>query len=194
MRHAVLFLVMATLPSHTEAGGCQAQARVVQSTAIVSQNVVASTFAVPVAVPVVTLQQPGVLFSYGAYQSGGSSGAAAGMSCGCAAAHGEADAGVHALGGAVAPPGVTVLKGRCAKCHTGPDAKGGISMFSGDGKWAAGWQSHAQRIFEAVLDGTMPKGGKLSAEEKIAVIEYLRSLPNEPTPAKPVPPPEAPGD
>lgn len=170
-------LVAATLPASSDAGGCKA---VVSTTSVVqAASLVVTPFAVPVAVPVTVINPSGVLFAYGSPQP--SAAVQAAPSCTCPTCGGRADQ----AKGAAAPskhPGADVLLGRCAKCHTGNEAKGGIALFVAGPEavpiWRVGWQEHAQAVFAAVLDGNMPKGGDpLSPEEKLAIIEYLRAVP-----------------
>ena len=177
---ATALLVALTLPAPADAGGCQ----VVTSSVVQSSSLIVTPFAVPVAVPVTVLNPSGVLFAYGSPQPMAAAAQAEPPACTCGdcQVHGRAAGKQPTLAAALADhPGAAIVKGRCAKCHTGGEAKGGVRLFSGDEDgptWRPGWQEHAQAVFDAVLSGEMPKGGEpLNAEEKLAIIEFLRASP-----------------
>jgi hypothetical protein len=57
----------------------------------------------------------------------------------------------------------------CAQCHTGPDSRGGVTLFNAEGQWAP--EVSQAEIYRAVKSGRMPRGpSKFSAEQ----IERLR--------------------
>ncbi len=177
---AAALLVALTLPAPVDAGGCQ----VVTSSVVQSGSLIVTPFAVPVAVPVTVLNPSGVLFAYGSPRptASVSQDEPPACTCGDCQVHGRAAGKQSTIASPLADhPGAAILKGRCAKCHTGGEAKGGVRLFSADeagAAWRSGWQEHAQEVFDAVLSGEMPKGGDpLNAEEKLAIIEFLRATP-----------------
>jgi mono/diheme cytochrome c family protein len=54
------------------------------------------------------------------------------------------------------PPGVRVLQSRCAACHTGAAAKGGLVLFTDPETFAGVDRATADRILESVRSGAMP--------------------------------------
>ncbi len=138
-----------------------------------TSGLVITSFAVPVGVPVTTLNVPGVLYAYS--QASGS----------CACAHcrcGESAASPRestVTTQDVESPGAQVLRQRCARCHTGQEAKEHVQLFDDDGAPSAGWREHTQAMFEAIIERRMPKGGELSAEEKVQLIEWLLNASDE---------------
>jgi len=54
------------------------------------------------------------------------------------------------------PPGVRVLQSRCASCHTGAAAKGGLILFTDPETFAGVDRATADRILDSVRSGAMP--------------------------------------
>lgn len=167
-------LVAALAPAAAIAGG-----PAVVASASASSGLVITSFAVPVGVPVTTLNVPGVLFAYGqpnttAYAAAQTS--AGKCACGQCMCGGKASAKAEAprvQATAADSPGLAVLRQRCGACHSGGEAKENVRLFDENGDLAADWHDHAQAMFEAVVDRRMPKGGQLTAEEKVQLIEWL---------------------
>lgn len=75
--------------------------------------------------------------------------------------------------------GVAVLQSRCAACHTGatskkdPESGNPVVIFSEPGKLSA--EVDVVALMIAAEGDTMPKGGKLTADEKKAVRDMVRA-------------------
>jgi mono/diheme cytochrome c family protein len=59
----------------------------------------------------------------------------------------------------------TTLAARCAGCHTGPSARGGVTIFTEPGRLAALGPEELSTIDAVVLSGKMPKDGPLTLPE-----------------------------
>jgi hypothetical protein len=57
----------------------------------------------------------------------------------------------------------------CAQCHTGPDSRGGVTLFNAEGQWAP--EVSQAEIYRAVKSGRMPRGPQKFTE---AQVERLR--------------------
>lgn len=169
----------AAVTSRSIAGG-------VAAASSVSSGLTITSFAVPVGVPVTTLNVPGVLFAYGSpqpvVQAARSPQGCCCAACSCgqpraAAVRPSATAATEAVAESpvVESPGAVVLRQRCAECHSGDTAKGDVRLREANGSAAANWRDHVQAMFEAIVERRMPKGGELTAEEKVRLIEFLMS-------------------
>lgn len=163
-------------------GGVWAGGPISVASASASSGLVITSFAVPVGVPVTPLNVPGVLFAYSqpaipaAAPRAAAPGACACGECKCNGKTDERSQSARMTTQEVESSGAAVLRQRCAKCHTGAEAKEHVRLFEDDGVLADDWQRHAQAMFEAVIERRMPKGGVLSAEEKVQLIEWLVGL------------------
>jgi mono/diheme cytochrome c family protein len=63
------------------------------------------------------------------------------------------------------PAGVRVLQARCASCHTGPNGKGGLNLFSDATTFAGADQALADKILESVRSGAMPPATNAAGEQ-----------------------------
>jgi len=59
-----------------------------------------------------------------------------------------------------------VLVARCASCHTAPEGKGGLDLFTASGDAIPYDRRRWAEIQRSVLQGTMPKGKALDASDK----------------------------
>lgn len=72
-------------------------------------------------------------------------------------------------------PGELVMAQKCAVCHdeTTAKAKGGNKVYFKAGAFLDSPENVSAVIGAAIEDGSMPKGGKLSAEEKLDLMRRL---------------------
>ena len=70
-------------------------------------------------------------------------------------------------------PGLSVLRNSCAKCHDANVAavKGGKNVFFKDGEFIDEGDN-VSRCIQAIDDGSMPRGSKMSADEKYQALKY----------------------
>ncbi len=73
---------------------------------------------------------------------------------------------------ATAPATAGALVTACAQCHSGAAAKGGVKLFDGGKRLQLSGESLGDSL-QAVVDGRMPKGRKLSADDRLAVLADL---------------------
>jgi mono/diheme cytochrome c family protein len=80
---------------------------------------------------------------------------------------------------AVAQAVPAAFQNRCASCHGGGKAKGGVSLFNGLGQFTptrAGSPLSPAEIYDAtIVRATMPVGGTLSASEKNEITNWFRT-------------------
>ena len=119
-------------------------------------------FAVPVAVPVATVAEPALFYSYG-------SNADWDVRQSTEEASQRATSDVHD-NPAMSPP-VTILRRHCAACHSGPDAKGHLAMFDESGRLAEKLPRHV--MLEQIELGTMPRPAAASRLDE-AEVEAIR--------------------
>lgn len=75
------------------------------------------------------------------------------------------------------PAGLKVLRETCSRCHSGADAKKGFAIFDAKGTLTAK-AADIGKIVGAIDAGTMPPApGKLSFEQKYAVLKHLTVQP-----------------
>ncbi len=112
--------VVFTAGSIAWAGGVCQTANVVQSNALVqSSSLTVVPFAIPVAVPVATVANPAVLYSY-QQQAGVNVSSSSATTIKPAAP--------------VSTDPVAILQRHCVECHRGDGAQGHLSLFGNDGK------------------------------------------------------------
>lgn len=76
-----------------------------------------------------------------------------------------------------------IVRSRCASCHTGPNGKGGVSLFNENGQYAANidWST----IWYVTKQNRMPLGAdkdpskRLTTEERKQVLETMLSQPDQ---------------
>jgi hypothetical protein len=74
-------------------------------------------------------------------------------------------------------PSIPTALGRCAQCHTGEAAKGGIALFDAPGRLADLRPEDWAQVDDAVTSGRMPKGGPpLSLAEYRELGGFIRNL------------------
>lgn len=157
-------------------GGERGAARVTQRIAV-DRGLAVSGFAIPVGVPVAAVAGPLVVYSYRDAAGVATRPSERPVACGCGCCGGgraEIDTvGSLAVNGEE-PAGAAVLRQRCARCHGGSGAQGGVRLFSEQGTWEPGWRAKRKAVFSAIRDGVMPKGGPaLGDEEFTSVVEFL---------------------
>ncbi len=81
--------------------------------------------------------------------------------------------GGSAPGPAAVPSTGGALSAACARCHTGAGAKGKFKLFEEGGGPAALSGEQAGEALTAVIQGRMPQGKALTAEQKIQVLSEL---------------------
>jgi mono/diheme cytochrome c family protein len=121
-------------------------------------------FAIPVAVPVATVRQPSVLYSFRSYAAAYDYG-----SNQLRTEYSVPSTPVSARSGT--SEAALILARRCAACHSGPSAHGGLRLFGDDGDLLA--RLPRRRVLEAVEVGRMPmpaEAARLTRDE----IEVLR--------------------
>jgi mono/diheme cytochrome c family protein len=161
---ACLSLCLFAIRCQDAEAGCRVATRsfvhsnVVHS-AKVHQPFVATTFAVPVGVPV-SYTTPVAPFAPYWY----SSAAYIQQQQQAATAHSD---GLEASGGRNAP--LVLFNGKCVRCHSGEKPKAGLDLSD-----PANLDPETKlKAVRAVLDERMPKGGKLSAVEAGQVLDVL---------------------
>jgi mono/diheme cytochrome c family protein len=115
-------------------------------------------FAVPVAVPVATVRQPSVLYSFRSYASAYQTSPQMTAPAATPAMAKPADA-------------ASVLARRCASCHSGAAAQGRLALFDDTGALLS--KLPRRRIVEAVESGRMPQPAS-AVRLTNAEIELLR--------------------
>lgn len=169
--------------------------------AAATQQVVTS-FAVPVGVPVATVANPSLFYSYNAYAPQQAAASADVYSQSFEARLAERIAekiAARMAGGTFEAKALTVVDQHCAKCHSGPEPKGGFAVDLGPLTDSQKLKS-ISRVLSEDSGKRMPKGETLSAAELGKLIQFL-SAPSITAAAKPgpiraaveqVPPPPAP--
>lgn len=66
-----------------------------------------------------------------------------------------------------------IFANSCLGCHKPGDVKVGMKLFSEDGTVNTGDFSHRERVYRAVVENRMPKGSKLSDEEKVVLLNWF---------------------
>ncbi len=74
------------------------------------------------------------------------------------------------------PAAAAGVQTACASCHTGAAAKGGFVLFDDKGR-AKLTDEQVGDAVQAVLKGDMPRGKKLSADEKLVTLKDLFDSP-----------------
>ncbi len=113
------------------------------SAAKLETGLVIVPFAVPVAVPVATVRQPSVLYSFRSY--------AAGYGTGSSFQPGTQ----MRVDTSADPDAANILTRRCAACHSGASSQGGLRLFDDTGGLLA--KLPRRRVLESVEAGRMPK-------------------------------------
>jgi hypothetical protein len=132
-------IVMAALLAAWESAGLAAGTTIKARSAVkLDTGLVIVPFAVPVAVPVATVRQPSVLYSYRGYAASASSSNIPPAE----AARSPADVGA-------------ILARHCAACHSGIAAQGRMQMFDEGGQLLV--KLPRRWIVEAVEAGRMPQ-------------------------------------
>lgn len=133
---------------------------VVQKNLIVGSGFTVVPFAVPVAVPVATVQSPTVLYSYDGHRP----------------PHQTTQVPLEEPPvEANSPSRATLLEQRCATCHGGDAPKAGIDLSHPAGLSPAQRLSAVARVVSDDADLRMPKGTTLSASEIGRVLQELSS-------------------
>ncbi|MBX7164826.1 MAG: hypothetical protein K1X74_00635 [Pirellulales bacterium] len=149
-------LVLLAMPAGAWAGDCGAGLRHAQ-VAVASSGLVVVPFAVPVAVPVATIQAPAVLYSWrGAASTSVMSDAA-----------GESAAVQEALGGE------GLVRQRCARCHEGEAAKGDLVLTDLGALSAEQRLEAVRRVVSDDPQVRMPRGMLLSPSEIGRMVQEL---------------------
>jgi mono/diheme cytochrome c family protein len=112
-------------------------------------------FAVPVAVPVATVRQPSVLYSFRSYVAAYDTASNQHLSTQHSVLSTQPAAGGSTSVGAAVPDAINILTRRCAACHSGASAQGSLRLFGDAGGLLA--RLPRRRILEAVEAGRMPK-------------------------------------
>lgn len=170
--------------------------------AAATQQVVTS-FAVPVGVPVATVANPSLFYSYNAYAPQQAAASADVYSQSFEARLAERIAekiAARMAGGTFEAKALTVVDQHCAKCHSGPEPKGGFAVDLGP-LTAAQKLKSINRILADDTGKRMPKGEALTGQEIGKLIQFLSTPEVTAAAAKPgpiraaveqVPPPPAP--
>ena len=187
MRYVICSLLIAMLVVPSQAGIFRrrfaprrpaVQAPLATSAVVIRQDVrldsglVVVPFAVPVAVPVATILRPTLFYSYRQFVDP-------------AIQQHETDsirrwAPQHAdRPHSPADDAVRILSRRCAACHSGPDAKGGLELFDLDGRIIE--KLPRRMMLEMIRAGKMPAGKqpRLLSEDEIRQIETWATPPRD---------------
>ncbi len=65
------------------------------------------------------------------------------------------------------PVPMALFQQHCARCHTAPRSQGNVTLFNERGGFSPGVS--ARQIWAAIADGDMPRGSKLTPQEKAQV-------------------------
>lgn len=168
--HAGIFRRRLVRPRETVQVPVATSAVVVRQDVLLDSGLVVVPFAVPVAVPVATVTRPTLFYSYRQFASPTIQREDAGRLPDGASRH-------------VGRPheatddAVRILSDSCAKCHSGPDAKGGLEMFGLDGQITP--KLPRQSMLEMIRAGKMPAGKqpRLLTEEETRQIETWATPP-----------------
>lgn len=180
------------------AGVCQTN---VQAAQVAAASAVVP-FAVPVGVPVATVANPSLFYSYNAYapqQAASADVYSQSFEARLAERIAEKIA-ARMAGGTLEAKALTVVDQHCAKCHSGPEPKGGFAVDLGP-LTAAQKLKSINRILADDTGKRMPKGEALTGQEIGKLIQFLSTPEVTAAAAKPgpiraaveqVPPPPAP--
>lgn len=170
----------AVVVRHTVSQRAIVQQAAVGRSVVLGSGATIVPFAVPVAVPVAVVASPTYLYAYSSAVPGYAAGGGVGASTAAAlestpdvAAGEDASPDVELE---LARRAAALFTQRCARCHTGEAAQGGLELIDEAGRTVP--QLPRRAIYEAVAEGRMPSASEpLSAEE----IELLRRWSEPPT-------------